>query len=619
MATVDRRANGARTAGGQRRDFCRADRGAVIISEMNVTSRSAGRPRLHSTGRPRLPVAGERHERAAAIALNAALIVAWLALDRPVLDYLRLVFGREDFATNRWVLMGAGALVLRQAVRAGLRPSLAHPPRLRARVAALALALGGSSIYLAVERWLDINTLSALLCALASYGLLGLWLAPDRWRQGLPAALLLATALPFNEHLQTFIGYPARILSARIVASGLASAGAGIVDVGDILVLENGLAKVDLPCSGVKSLWSAAIFLLAATWIERRRLSGRWWLLAAAMVPLLLAVNIARIGALVLVGELGQRPLLAAMLHVPLGVLGFGGVCLLCWRLLLRLPVHTMDAWAPPLHEAAHREIAPDPEPRTRLAPRAGSRAGHLALVTAIGAFALLWSPRAPVVVSHPPAAAWSWPAELMVEALPLDPTEEAWFARDGADAVTRVRFRWQGAQRTLAGSMILVESRTWRAHHRPERCFEVYGLHIAASSPHVVAPDFPVRWVRLGGPSPAARGATERVAGEIGTAALGVAPSFSAVYWFQSPTNVTDDYGSRIWDDLRRTRRPWVLASMLFESPVEAGDPEVDQLLHLLRKTVDARADAIAHDPGSPPARTNAHRPSPTMQGVRP
>jgi exosortase O len=599
------------------------------MAEMNANFRSEDRLRLPMPGRPRVPAVGSPDERAAEIALNVALIVAWLALYRPVLEYLRLVFGREDFATNRWVLIGAGAIVLRQSVRAGLRPSLARTPRLRGRVAALSLALGGSLVYLAVERWLDINTLSALLFALASYGLLGLWLAPDRWRQGLPAALLLATALPFNEHLQTFIGYPARILSARVVASGLASAGAGIVDVGDILVLENGLAKVDLPCSGVRSLWSAGIFLLAATWIERRRLGGRWWLLAAAMVPLLLAVNIARVGALVLVGEVGQRPLLAAMLHVPLGVLGFGAVCMLCWRLLLRLPGHALDAWAPARGEAARGEKAPDPGSRPGPAPRVGSRAGHLALVVAVGAFAIAWTPRAPVVVSHPPAAAWSWPAELEVEALPLDPTEIAWFARDGADAVTRVRFRWQGAERRLAGSMILVESRTWRAHHRPERCFEVYGLHIAASSPHVVAPDFPVRWVRLGGPSPADGGsadrgaadggAAERDSSEIAATVLETAPSFSAVYWFQSPTSVTDDYGSRIWDDLRRTRRPWVLASMLFESPVEAGDPEVDQLLQLLRATVDIRADAIVHGSAAPSARSHARPPFSPMQGVRP
>jgi exosortase O len=105
----------------------------------------------------------------------------------------------------------------------------------------------------------DINTLSATLFGLATYGLLGLWLEPQRWRRGLPAALLLVGVLPFGEHLQTFVGYPVRILTAALVQKGLAAAGAHSVGMETILVFENGVSQVDIPCSGVKSLWTGPV------------------------------------------------------------------------------------------------------------------------------------------------------------------------------------------------------------------------------------------------------------------------------------------------------------------------------------------------------------------------
>ena len=536
---------------------------------------------------PRLPVRlPETSARLAlALSLNAMLLLAWLALYRPVLDYLRVIYGREDFATNRWVLLGAGALIARQMWRGDIRPTPTHPPTFTGRGLPLAVALGASLAYLAAERWLDVNTLSALLFGIASYGLLGLWLAPRRWRQGWPAALLLAGALPINEHMQTFVGYPARILTARVVAAGLASAGAGVVDVGDILVLENGLAKVDLPCSGVRSLWSGGLFLLAATWIERKRLGGRWWLLAAALTIGLVLANTARVGALVLVGEMWQRSLLASMLHVPLGVLGFGAACALAWRVLLRLPDVADDAWE---GEGAtgHTGDEAKRSPRRSYgqAPKLIPRA-HLALVVAVAAMALAWQPRPAGAVVHAAPVAWAWPAGMTVAPLPLDPVEAEWFERDGADVVTRVRFTWAGSGDPIGGSMILVESRTWRAHHRPERCFEVYGLRLAASSPHLVEGDFPVRWVRLGHPEKPG------------------APTLSAGYWFQSATGLTADYGRRIWDDLRWTRRRWLLVSILFDQPAEAGDPAVEGLLKALRETADARLQAA---PGA--ARASPH-----------
>jgi exosortase O len=486
--------------------------------------------------------------RAARVAGNAIIIGLWLWLYRPVFDYLAIIFSREDFRTNQLVLVGVLALIGVQARKGQLRPQLDAAPRLS--LPALILALGGSALYLVVERFLDVNTASASLFGLASYGLLGLWMEPRRWRQGLPAALLLIGALPFGEHMQTFIGYPVRILTATIVRDGLAAAGVASIGVDTILVLENGVSQVDLPCSGVKSLWTGLLFLVAATWIERRHLNLRWLLIALAFAALLFAANLARVGMLVVVGQVSGWRLAAEMLHVPLGVLGFVAACAAAVALLRLQRKSTKDA------RSKMQDIRP-----AWLTP---------ALATAILAMALVYTPRPQTGLAQSPPA-WEFPANLAVTPLPLKPDEIEWLTRDGAESAERLRFEW----RSVTGSMLLITSKTWRAHHRPERCFEVYGLSLDDSRAHLVAPDFPVRFVSLGG---------------------GQRP-LSATYWFQSVNRTTDDYATRIWADsstalgagLAPRREPWVLVTILFDGAQDPRAADV-QTFYLALHDVVAR-----------------------------
>jgi len=114
------------------------------------------------------------------IAANLLLFALWLWLYWPVMDYLSLIFSREDFRTNQLVLLGVLSLIAVQVRQGGIRPRLDELPRLS--WAALVVALAGSVTYLLSERFLDVNTLAASCFGLASYGLLGLWMEPRRWR-----------------------------------------------------------------------------------------------------------------------------------------------------------------------------------------------------------------------------------------------------------------------------------------------------------------------------------------------------------------------------------------------------------------------------------------------------
>ena len=505
--------------------------------------------------------------RPARIGANAAIAGLWLWLYWPVYDYLAIIFSREDFRTNQIVLAGVIALI---ALRARQGRVKARQGRVRARTGharlridaapqlstpTLILALGGSALYLAVERFLDVNTLSASLFGLASYGLLGLWMEPRRWREGLPAALLLIGALPFGEHMQTFVGYPMRVLTAAIVRDGLAAVGVGSIGVDTILVLENGVSQVDLPCSGVKSLWTGTLFLVAATWIERRRINLHWILTALAFAGLLFTANVARVGVLVVVGQVAGWQLAAKMLHVPLGVMGFVAACAAAVALLQLGRRSAQDARAACGGRADNAAVALD-RPMW-LAPVLG--------VTILG-MALAYTPRPHTGLVQPPPA-WEFPANLVTEPMPLKPDEVEWLTRGGAESADRRRFEWRGETGPISGSMILVTSTTWRAQHRPERCFEVYGLSIDDSRTHLVAPDFPARFVSLGDGD-----------------GHGLV---SATYWFQSVDGTTDDYATRMWADLAPERDRWVLVTVLFDEVRDPGAADVQAFYTALHEAV--------------------------------
>lgn len=481
----------------------------------------------------------ELRARAPQLFFNVAILAAWLWLFRAVFNYLGVITTREDFRTNQIVLFGVLALIACQIKRGQWRVQTFAAPR--PHPLPLALTLTAPVAFLAVERWLDINTLSAILFGLGTYGLLGLWLAPASWRQGLPAALLLIGVLPFGEHMQTFIGYPMRLAAAEIVRQGMAWLGFSPGGVDTILILENGVAQIDLPCSGVKSLWTGALFLLAATWLDRRVVNARWFGIALLFAALLFAANVIRVGALVFSAQVLELPVLAQMLHVPLGVLGFVGACaaaVLFLRYCHAAPVGLKDY---------------TPAPARPLAPF---------LLVGLVLLGILYTQRPQTGLSAP-VPAWDFPESFQITALPLKPDETAWLTRDGAESAVRVRFAYQG----ISGSLILVPSKTWRAHHYPERCFQVYGLNMDESHAQLITGDFPLRAVTLRDPKTGTR--------------------WDAAYWFQSAARTTDDYGTRIWADTVGAPQRWVLVSILFDMPVQASDARVAAVYQALHGVV--------------------------------
>jgi exosortase/archaeosortase family protein len=522
-------------------------------------------------------------------AANLAIVVLWLRLFAPVLAHLGRIYARQDMGISLIALLAiVGVLIWRARWRRPRGLDWTRSPRLRPAPALL--ALGAALGYLAVARFLDIHILEDALFGLGSYGLAGLWIGREAWRRGWPVLLLAVATLPFGYHLDTFVGYPLRVWTAGVASSllgGRLPAGGGAEAV---LLLENQVAAVDLACSGVKGLWTGSLLLLAAAWLSGAGLGWRLVLAAAAQNLLLLLANLLRVTALAGVGLALGQPVVAGWLHLPLGVLGFAAAALVGLRVLRGwgagpevVALGHADRVSPQAGAASFARGMEFPgssigmshgdgqavETDDREAPRPVIPG---ILVLALLLLNLAYRPRPPLPATAEPSASeqavpWTWPPDLRVTPLPLKASDAAWLAADGAAAVERVRFGGGG----LSGSLILVLAGTWRAHHAPERCFEVYGLKRLDSRPLVIDDgELGLRLVSLGGPDGR--------------------PSHTALYWFQSASGrMTGDYAARIWADLPPRREPWVLASVLFDGPVAADAPATVDLVRSLRRAIEA------------------------------
>jgi exosortase O len=486
---------------------------------------------------------------------NVGLLALWVWLYWAVFGYLAVIFSREEFRTNQAVLLIVLILVFIQFRQQRIRPRFDVLPQMY--LPGLLIAIGGSVLYLLCERFLDINTLSATLFGLATYGLFGLWMSPRRWQEGLPAALLLIGVLPFGDHLQTFVGYPLRIATANIIHYALQSLGIHSFGADTILVFESGLAQVDLPCSGIKSLWTGMLFLTAATWVERRVIGLRWLGVTAVFGGLLFAANVARVMALVLVGQVANLRMIATWIHVPLGVLAFASVCGIAVLLIRRLPSATFPQ--PVLTKPAN-DLANCTTPVKRpiwLVP---------ALALAFAVMALLYTPR-PQTATAQAGIVWVFPQNLHLGPSQMSPELKEWAFSGGAEFFDRWLFDWSDGNAQRSGSLLFVTSSSWRGQHAPERCFEVDGFSLETSQTAMFDDDFSARFLLL-----------KRPGGR----------QVSAMYWLQAADKATDDFASRIWADLSPDRQRWVMVTVLFDDVYPVSDPAIHSLANALRQTVE-------------------------------
>jgi exosortase O len=474
---------------------------------------------------------------------------SWLYLNRSALYWLGTSL--VDISLFNGVILIAGALLLaflgwyyRQSIllQRGyaneFKPGLHRMP--------LLLIFGCSVATISTQWFVSLAQLPVGLFLLGSYGLLGLWLAPWGWRRGLPVAIAIACLLPFGVQFSTGVGTPARIFTAQIVEWILHSWQISAISAGDVIILETGVAYVDLPCSGLKSMWTGTLFLLASTWLEGRQIGLRWVVVGLANLVFLAIANTGRVLILTLLTHVLHQSAWAEILHVPLGLIGFIMASLLTWGLLRLVPKAGMQSSLGDLQDVT---------PQIGLHWRALLGLAGLLLVLAI-----VPVPQVAPALAAVDLARLQWELPMQAQPLDLNPPEQKFFANYPGVTTRKQQFQYG----ELTGTSVLVASPTWQAHHSPEVCLASIGYKIAPEIQRVVTPAVTARWLSL----------------DNGTK--------SAVYWFQSATRTTDDFNSRFWDDVFRRESRWTMVSAVFDRSAEPDSPTVQAFIEQTHDAID-------------------------------
>ncbi|MEO1689971.1 MAG: exosortase O [Cyanobacteria bacterium J06631_6] len=407
------------------------------------------------------------------------------------------------------------------------------------------LLLLGAEVGAIILKWsLNIPQLTLLCFILGSYGLLGLLISEDAWHKGLTLATVTACLIPFLVAFNSGLGFPVRVITAHAVAQALAEFRLSAASSHDIIVMENGIAQVDLPCSGMKSLWTGTVFLLGATWIEQRRLGWRWLYVAIANLLFLIAANITRVFILVVAIEVLQQEQIADVLHLPLGIVGFIIGSTLTWKLLQKVP----------RQETNFSHVAAASSDRSKQQHK--NLNWIVAIVIILGAIGQFQ----PFLGEQMALSEINLPPTIATETLALTTAEADFFDNPANPLVQKLRF--QAAD--LTGSMLMVASDTWQSHHPPELCFLGNGFKIDAMDSRLLNDSIHARWLSLQN-------------GEL-----------SAAYWFQSQESTTDDFVARIWDHLAQRHKTWVLVSILFDKTETPDSSEIEDFSNTIYQAIN-------------------------------
>ena len=472
------------------------------------------------------------------------LIVAWLYANMRSLQWL--FYALTQASSLNLAVMGIvlTALVVQlrhhQQNQSATRPYFIFPTL---RLAPLLLMLGSWLSAIALGWILDLEQLTVLLFILGSYGLCGLFIEPSIWRKNLPAAALIACILPFGSQFNSGLGMPARILTANAVEKLLLALHINAISSHEIILLENGIAHVDLPCSGVKSMWTGTVFLLAVTWLENRFIGIKWLLICLINLLLLISANTLRVVILILANYTFNQPQIAQVLHLSLGIIGFIFACGLTWLMLRTVSQHEQIECSQQKQQVNKRQQIL----LKKLYP------GKMLVVTVI-VTALLFSSQLQYSPNNILAIApRHFSPEIFAQPIPLTPSEQTLFNNQVNPTIAeKYHFKYQN----ISGSFLVVFSKSWQAFHSPELCLTGNGLKVDSMKKSQLTSDILGRWLDLQN-------------GQV-----------SAAYWLQSKFYTTDDLLLYIRNKIFHKNQDGVLVSILFDQASTPDHPQIRNFL---------------------------------------
>ncbi len=376
---------------------------------------------------------------------------------------------------------------------------------------------------------MNLHLISCLFTLLGSYSLLGIYLPFKKWRRGWFGCLILILLLPLEYQMDTYLGFPLRMLSVSWTQITLRFFKIPAFTHETILNIENSFSQVSAACSGMKGLWTGVIVFILWTWIRERKTGLAWFGSLSVFLGSLISSNTLRIVILVILTSVFHFDGIAQAIHAPLGILGFVFSCALGGILLEKCP---------PIIEEEKAS------PRSEISPFFARAILCLALMISW----ILTPHSLPASTKNTPTPTFILPASWNLTTLPLTPVEASFFKTNSSEVLLKAHFE----KDPLNGSLLIVQTTSWKGHHDPKICLQGNGMSLEPSETKLIDPDFPIQWIPFTNSSQAAS------------------------FWFQSTSEITEDFSARIWKDLFGKEQEWVMVSIVFENAHEMKDPVI-------------------------------------------
>jgi exosortase O len=350
--------------------------------------------------------------------------------------------------------------------------------------------------------------------------------------------------LPFGNIMDVYIGFPLRLIAVDSIASVFNSLGLQNVTSSTIITIENSATQIDFSCSGLKGIWSAILFYLSISWLDNLKLGVNWVLTFMLLIITIVAANIFRIFIIVSLNSLYHLPKIADTIHAPLGIIGFVFSCVFIY-FLTKTKIYQKVFFKYNLALLIIKKLG---SLKLKIYSKLKwTRVLLLIFIICATFFSTKRSNGVNQIINI------NYPANWETKTLQLTKAESSFFKKEGS-AASKIAFK----TKQFTGSLLLVRSNGWRGHHNPEYCIRAGGNKINKLETIKINTDFPIKW-------------------------MNVNDNASACFWFQSPTKCTDDFGTRVWSEIKNNETNWIMVSVVFNNHQTLEKLKINKfLIHL-------------------------------------
>lgn len=382
------------------------------------------------------------------------------------------------------------------------------------------------------------SILPPILFFLGCFCLLGFYLEYRFWKRSLFIFLILILTLPLLERVQKFLGFPIRLVTANIVSFVLQFFGIGNVSRSAVIVTENHATSIDLPCSGVKSIYTGALFMLAVYYLQRVRISMKLLAITLMFFAALLFFNTWRVFSLVYIYDVLDMKSFGDTVHVFLGVVGFLASCIFLWVATNRL--------------ASTRLL----ERTVKLNYLSITKYSKPILVLILSFLLVtnwLFVKQPPISTVQTTQIVDSFQLEdAVLSELQFTDREKSYFVNSDVEFSKKFSGITANGQ---AFSLLVVSSKSARTHHDPEVCLQGLGYEINDSE--ILQTD-EVRLRRL-----ILNDRKDQV-----------------LYWYVGSDKNLLDYSERVWEEVTNPQQTWVLVIVGFTNSIDVGNSDISNLI---------------------------------------